>query len=55
MDAGAVTGKRKAILGDEAVCEGREDGGKAEKVLEPFPHNGKRNPHVPGRKQPACP
>ncbi len=36
MDAGAVTGKRKAILGDEAVCEGREDGGKAEKVLEPF-------------------
>ena len=36
MDAGAVTGKGKAALGDEAVFHGGQDGGKAEKALEPL-------------------
>ena len=36
MDAGAVTGKGEAVRRDKPVCEGRENGGKAEKVLEPF-------------------
>ena len=36
MDAGAVAGKDEAVRRDGPVCEGREDGGKAENLLEPF-------------------
>ena len=36
MDAGTVAGKGEAVRRDEPVCERREDGGKAKKVLEPF-------------------
>ena len=33
MDAGAVAGKGKAVLGNEAVFQGGEDGSKTENVL----------------------
>ncbi len=36
MDAGAVAGKRDAVLGDKPVLKGGEEGGKAEDLLEPF-------------------
>ena len=34
MDTGAVAGEGNAVRRDKAVPEGREDGGKAEKLLE---------------------
>lgn len=36
MDAGAVAGKGEAVFWDEPVLKGRENGGKAENLLEPF-------------------
>ncbi len=36
MDAGAVAGKRDAVLGDKPVLKGGEEGSKAEDLLEPF-------------------
>lgn len=34
MDAGAVSGKGDAVGGEEAIPDGREQGGKAEQALE---------------------
>lgn len=36
MDTGAVTRKGEAVLGNEAVLTGGEDGGEAENLLEPI-------------------
>lgn len=36
MDAGTVSGKGDAVLRDESVLKGWEDGGKAKNLLEPF-------------------
>jgi len=36
MDTGSVAGKGEAVWRDEPVPEGREDGGEAENLLEPF-------------------
>ena len=36
MDAGAVAGKRDAVLGDKPVLKGGEEGSKAEDLLEPY-------------------
>ena len=36
MDAGAVAGKRDAVLGDKPVLKGGEEGSRAEDLLEPF-------------------
>ena len=36
MDTSAIAGKGEPALGDEPVAHGREDGGKAENLLEPF-------------------
>ena len=36
MDAGAITGKGDAVLGDKPVLKGGQDGGEAEDLLEPY-------------------
>ena len=51
-DAGAVAGKRDAVLGDKPVLKGGEEGSRPAGA---FPHNGRGIPCGPRHKPPTYP